>query len=249
MRIYLVRHGESEGNVDKDVHRQVADHAIPLSEKGQEQAYKAGQFLARHIVAHDSIVPFDTADLRHGRHTFSGKLPFRLWTSPYRRTRETSQGILKAIKDSTGAEPENGVREHIMLAEQQFGLFDGLSDDELARRYPDEFTHYKKCEKFEGRFWSRLPLGESRFDVAVRVHQAFGTFHRDAEEHGIRNLVVVAHGTTIRAFIMQWFHHTPEWFEREKNPENGSIRLIEDKEDHGYIFKPQCVSSDTPSEG
>lgn len=33
-RIFLVRHGESEGNVDKSVHEKMADHAIPLSENG-----------------------------------------------------------------------------------------------------------------------------------------------------------------------------------------------------------------------
>jgi broad specificity phosphatase PhoE len=81
-----------------------------------------------------------------------------------------------------------------------------------------------------------MPLGESRFDVATRVHQAFGTFQRDAEKHGIVNIIVVCHGVTLRAFVMMWCHLTPEWFEAEPNPKNCAIRLIDGSEDKGYIF-------------
>jgi broad specificity phosphatase PhoE len=45
MRIFLVRHGESEGNVDHSVHERMADHAISLSDHGMHQAFRAGQFL------------------------------------------------------------------------------------------------------------------------------------------------------------------------------------------------------------
>ena len=75
-------------------------------------------------------------------------------------------------------------------------------------------------------------------DVAVRVHQAFGTFHRDCDRHGIENIIVVCHGTTARAFVMQWLHLTPEWFLEEPNPKNGSVRLIKGGVDEGYIFVP-----------
>ena len=81
-----------------------------------------------------------------------------------------------------------------------------------------------------------MPLGESRFDVATRVHQAFGTFHRDAERHNVETLVIVTHGVTIRAFLMMWLHKSVEWFENEPNPKNCSIRLVDSKQDHGYVF-------------
>lgn len=38
MRLYLVRHGESQGNVNQKVHSKMADHAIPLSTQDHEQA-------------------------------------------------------------------------------------------------------------------------------------------------------------------------------------------------------------------
>jgi broad specificity phosphatase PhoE len=101
---------------------------------------------------------------------------------------------------------------------------------QVEKLYPVEHSHFTKLIKFHGRFWARPPLGESRFDVAKRVHQvsipahnvdqfwsfyidflqAFGTFHRDAERHGIRDLIIVTHGVTLRAFLMMWLHQSPE---------------------------------------
>ena len=215
-RIFLVRHGESEANVDRSVGIHKADHAIELTSKGCEQAAEAGFFLNRWLS--DNISPQN-----------KGKI--RLWHSPYRRANQTAFYVEKEcsswIKDK---------REHMLLCEQQFGLFDGIPDDKLAELFPRESAHYTKCEKHEGRFWARMPLGESRFDVAKRVHQAFGTFHRDCDQNGIDNIIVVAHGVTIRAFVMMWLHRGVEWFEKEPNPKNCSIRLIEEGVDKGYIF-------------
>ena len=126
-------------------------------------------------------------------------------------------------------------REHVNLCEQQFGLFDGIPDDELPSRYPAESAHYAKCVAQGGKFWARMPLGESRFDVAVRAHEAFGTFHRDAARRGIRRLAIICHGVTMRAIVMQWLHLPYEWFDAEANPRNGAIRHISDHEDLGYL--------------
>jgi 2,3-bisphosphoglycerate-dependent phosphoglycerate mutase len=218
MRLFLVRHGESLGNVDKTAHARMADHAIPLSAQGKDQARRAGEQLAGHFVS-----LFDTVDAAP---------PIRLWTSPYTRTRETADGLQLGAGDWL-----RDRREHVLLCEQQFGLFDGIPDEELPVRFPHEQAHYAKQEQFHGRFWARMPLGESRFDVATRVHQAFGTFLRDRDRHGIENVVVVCHGVTLRAIVMMWCHQTPEWFDAQPNPKNCAIRLIEDSEDRGYLFE------------
>jgi broad specificity phosphatase PhoE len=156
----------------------------------------------------------------------------RIWTSPYKRTRQTAQAI-EQVLDGFSV----NIREHINLCEQQFGLFDGIPDDELPTLFPKEHAHYAKCEEHEGKFWARMPLGESRFDVAVRIRQVFGTFRHDATRHGIDNVIIICHGISLRAFVMQWLHLTPEWFDAEPNPGNTWIRLIEDEEDKGYVYK------------
>lgn len=221
MRIYLVRHGESLGNVDKTVHERMADHAIPLSDRGRAQAAETGTWLDREASQWSSS--------RRGP-------PARVWTSPYRRARETAELASKGLEASRMCD---GPLDHVLLAEQQFGLFDGIPDDQLAVRYPAEHAHYAKHQAFEGRFWARMPLGESRFDVAVRVHQAFGTFHRDADRHDIETIVVVCHGVTMRAFAMMWLHKSPEWSESQPNPKNGSVWMIENDVDHGIVFEPE----------
>jgi 2,3-bisphosphoglycerate-dependent phosphoglycerate mutase len=215
VRILLVRHGESLGNVDPTIHATTADHAVPLSERGREQAREAG----RHVSAH--------LEKRHGTH----RPHVRLWVSPYLRTRQTADAMMETA-DSWITDRV----EHILLCEQQFGLFDGIPDDELPRRFPREFAYYDMQCRFGGKFWARLPQGESRFDVAKRIHQAFGSFHRDAAEHGIHDIVVICHGVTLRAFVMMWCHLSPEWFESERNPGNCAIRLIDGGIDHGYLF-------------
>jgi 2,3-bisphosphoglycerate-dependent phosphoglycerate mutase len=75
-----------------------------------------------------------------------------------------------------------------------------------------------------------MPLGESRCDVADRVKGVFGTILRDASIDRpipVTDFIVVSHGVTIRCFGMQWMHYPWEWYEREKNPWNCSIQLIE----------------------
>lgn len=215
MRIYLVRHGETTANLDKTVYLETADHAVPLSDLGHEQAKAVGLRLATTMAE-----PNNSYD------------KVRVWASPYNRTRQTASNIMDELRKQN---INFDYREHINLCEQQYGLFDGIPDEELHLHYPKEHAHYAKCERHEGKFWARMPLGESRFDVAVRVHQAFGTWQRDAEKHGIRDLIVVTHGVTLRAIVMQWMHFTPEWFEAEKNPANCAVRLLHDTKDFGYI--------------
>lgn len=60
--------------------------------------------------------------------------------------------------------------------------------------------------------------------MCQRVHQIFGTFHRDADKHGVKNIVIVSHGTTLRCICMMWLHLPYEWIETEPNPK---IRLNE----------------------
>ena len=50
----------------------------------------------------------------------------------------------------------------------------------------------------------------------------------------VGSFIVVSHGVTIRCFRMQWMHYPWECYEREKNPRNFSIQLIEGRAGSGY---------------
>lgn len=226
-----MRHGSSEANELRSVTRHTPDHAVNLSPTGHGQARENGAELARFLLdGYGSVVP-----------------RLRVWNSPYWRTRQTRDGLVESMKAAGFVDWNQGgnerfrfdCRESPLLVEQQFGLFDGYEDEELAEQFPTEWLNFQKNHKQEGRYYARMPMGESRFDVSIRVHQFFGTILRDAETHGIEDVVVVSHGVTLRAFTMMWLHHTPEWFDAEPNPGNCSVRLIEGARgnyvDRGYI--------------
>ncbi|SEQ20990.1 Broad specificity phosphatase PhoE [Lentzea xinjiangensis] len=67
MRIILLRHGQSLGNVDELAYCRIPDHALPLTELGEQQAVAAGDTI-RELV---------------------GEGPVAAYVSPYRRTRRT----------------------------------------------------------------------------------------------------------------------------------------------------------------
>ncbi len=75
-RIILVRHGESEGNVDKGHYLTIPDYALNLTPKGIEQARQAGNEL-REIIASENLY---------------------VYLSPYVRTRQTYQYIRERIE-------------------------------------------------------------------------------------------------------------------------------------------------------
>lgn len=75
-RIILVRHGESQGNLDKNIYKKIPDYALDLTDKGKEQAFIAGQEIAK-------IIQGESAGF---------------YISPHWRTRRTYQHIARSIK-------------------------------------------------------------------------------------------------------------------------------------------------------
>lgn len=211
MRIFLIRHGESEANVGANYEKRLPDHLVPLTERGKEQAREGGRFLAEYCRR-------EGLDLSRAR----------LWRSPFLRTRQTAEEFNRSLGIVT-------VREDITLTEQQFGLFDSLPVEEWERRYPDAYEEYCRQQNHLGKFYARLPMGESPFDVAIRVHQFTGTLYRDYEKHKADPIFVFTHGTTLRAFLLRWFHYSPEWYHAERNPKNCQIRAIDGDKDLGYL--------------
>ena len=211
MHIFLIRHGESVSNTGENYVKRIPDHLVSLTENGKRQAAENGKWLFEYCQKNN-------IDLSKAR----------IWRSPFLRTRQTSEEFNKFLNISD-------VREDITLTEQQYGLFDSVPETDWGRLYPNEYAEYKRQLSNSGKFYARLPLGESPFDVAIRIHQFMGTIHRDLEKHGIDTLFIFTHGTTLRTFLLRWFHYSPEWYHEEKNPKNCWIREIVDGKDLGYI--------------
>lgn len=186
-KIFLVRHGESEGNVDYDNYAKKPDYQLNLTEKGKEQAIKAGEQLKAII----------------------GEFPVQFYISPLWRTRQTFEGIVKSFK------PEKVLwKEEPRIREQEWGH---LRAKEHSYRIEDERNKF-------GTFYFRIEDGESCADVYDRMSSFFSSLHRDFEKPTFPNFAVnVAHGTSIRLFLMRWFHWTVEEFESTANPKNCEI--------------------------
>ena len=199
MKLFLIRHGESMQNTKENYSVGLPDHKVYLSELGKEQADKAGAFLLDYLESHK-------IDLSNAT----------LWVSPYTRTRETAEIINHHLNITR-------IKEDITLIEQQYGLFSDKEIDLIRKMYPEEFKYYDNYYQNNGKFYAKMPQGESPFDLAFRTRQFLETIFRDDADP----LIIVSHGATIRTLVMNWFHHSPEWFNAEPNMENCSIRLID----------------------
>lgn len=67
-RIILIRHAESEGNIDKSIYNKKPDYTLELSENGKEQADKAGADLRS--ILKDQTVFFYVSPMWRTRITF-----------------------------------------------------------------------------------------------------------------------------------------------------------------------------------
>jgi 2,3-bisphosphoglycerate-dependent phosphoglycerate mutase len=227
IRLFLVRHGQSEANLDVEVNKRVADHMVGLTGEGARQADAAGVFIEDFLMREAGGDVFRLP-------------PVRVWSSPYLRTRQTTAGVVGRMSSVVAP-----IREADLLREQEFGLFDGIPEEDLPSLFPREHAQYRKFEAFEGRYWARMPQGESRADVSQRMNIFFDRLHRDLERdvhlHGrdlkVRDVVVVSHGVTLRCLVKEWLGLPYEWIEQERNPANCSVRLIEGGIDKGYVFQ------------
>jgi len=215
MNIFLIRHGESMQNTKLNETIKLPDHNVYLTPRGKYQARKVGEFLKDYIVA--SSIDISGA---------------RMWVSPYTRTRETASIINSCINIKD-------VKEDITLIEQRYGLFSDTPIEECRSKYPDEFEFYDRHYQMDGKFYAKLPQGESPYDVAIRVRMFLETIFRD-KLHGIDTLFIVTHGTVMRCFLLDYFHYSPEWFNSEPNMNYCSIRYISEVNgeniDNGYIY-------------
>lgn len=93
MRIILLRHGQSLGNVDELAYCRIPDHALPLTETGEQQARAAGPVI-RELIGDGPVAAY-VSPYRRTKHTFDllGVGAERVVTEP--RVREQDWGNLQ----------------------------------------------------------------------------------------------------------------------------------------------------------
>jgi len=187
-RLWVVRHGESAGNVA----REAADAAglpliaiaerdvdVPLSALGEEQSRALGRWFAR-------MPPEERPNV--------------VLTSPYVRARKTAeivetQGGLCARLDSFVVDER--------LREKEFGILDRLTRKGIEAHHPEQ----AEFRRLLGKFYHRPPGGESWCDVILRLRSALDTI---SLHHGGCRVLIVGHQVVVLCMRYLLEHMTEE---------------------------------------
>jgi 2,3-bisphosphoglycerate-dependent phosphoglycerate mutase len=177
-KLWIVRHGQSAGNVARDaadaaglgvIDLDLRDVDVPLSELGHRQADALGRWFA--------ALPED-------------ERPEVVLTSPYVRARQTAEAICKAggsVADAKAPLQDERVRE------REFGLWDRLTTAGVRSKFPEQAAQ----RAILGKFYHRPPGGESWADVILRLRGALDTI---SLHHADRRVLIVCHQVVVLCF-------------------------------------------------
>ena len=165
--IYLVRHGETQWNVEQ---RRQGRGDSPLTENGLKQSKAVGELLA-HLLGDERNV--------------------QIMSSPAERSFQTAQIIAEVLGLS-----ETDIVRTQWLDEMDFGLWQGLTDAEIAEQFPEAW-HMRQLNRWTFSY----PEGESYPELCSRV--AHWMDERDPE----RITIAVTHQWTSRVIRGQYLRY------------------------------------------
>jgi broad specificity phosphatase PhoE len=169
-RLWIVRHGESAGNVARDaayasglavIDIAERDVDVPLSALGERQSRALGDWFGA---------------------LAEGDRPTTVLTSTYLRARQTADAIRQAggvVGDAPSVVDER-------LREKEFGVLDRLTKLGIEQRFPDQAVLRARI----GKFYFRPPGGESWCDVILRLRSVLDTVSLHYSDAGSRVLIV-----------------------------------------------------------
>lgn len=176
--LWIVRHGQSAGNVARDAAEAAGlalidiglrDVDVPLSELGRHQAEALGRWFG-------ALAP----ELR----------PTVVLTSPYVRARATAELIMSA--GDLAPERLSFVADE-RLREKEFGILNRLTNAGIRARYPE----LAEARAELGKFYFRPPGGESWCDVLLRLRSVIDLLTRDYQRERV---LVVTHQVVVNCF-------------------------------------------------
>jgi len=177
-KLWIVRHGQSAGNVARDaadaagvgtIDLEVRDVDVPLSQLGEQQAAALGRWFA--------AMP-------------EAERPEVVMASPYVRARQTAKAICEA--GGVGADARQPIVDE-RLREREFGTWDMLTTAGVRERFPDQAAQ----RTLLGKFYHRPPGGESWADVILRLRSALDTISLHAAD---RRVLIVCHQVVVLCF-------------------------------------------------
>lgn len=173
-RLWLIRHGQSAGNVARDTAELHGLDAIALSTRdidvdltplGVHQAEAVADWLA----GPEAPLP-----------------PTVVVASPYRRTIRTAEILVARLPRLRLPRPISDER----LREREFGILDHLTRTGIEAQHPDQAQRLTAL----GKFYHRPPGGESWCDVILRLRSWFDTLCREFPDERV---AVITHGVVV----------------------------------------------------
>jgi len=167
-RIWVVRHGQSAGNVARDhaeannitlIELEHRDADVPLSQLGKRQSQALSAWVAG-LAEHQQ--------------------PQVVLASPYVRARQTAQ----AVADVLGGDRYLVIDER--LREKEFGILDRYTSSGIVATFPELAAQ----RRLVGKFYFRPPGGESWCDVILRLRGVVGDLQRN---HAGTRVMIIAH--------------------------------------------------------
>jgi broad specificity phosphatase PhoE len=176
--LWIVRHGESAGNVARDaavaaglpvIDIAQRDVDVPLSALGERQAAALGRWFGQ--------LPPE-------------QRPTVILTSPYLRARGTAELLFEAA----GLDPDDlSLVVDERLREKEFGILDRLTSVGIKANYPEQ----AEFRQLLGKFYHRPPGGESWCDVILRLRSVIDAVTRD---HRRERVLIVCHSVVVLCF-------------------------------------------------
>jgi broad specificity phosphatase PhoE len=220
MTIYLMRHGESEGNKRPSQYGLVGDANIGLTDPGWMRTVAAGSFL-RSELEREALSEWP-----------------RMWTSSLLRAKQSLSGVLHGMEGFLpDAKERLRIFENSDLVEQHYGwlpYLDPASEDPEVKAFSKLIMEFSKKVYDHNAFTAHTPFGESPQMTMGRAKDFIDTLRRDLDG-GIEHHVVVAHGATLKALIMKCFHLSMEAWKELKTPGNADIFRLEFMPENGRI--------------
>jgi broad specificity phosphatase PhoE len=170
--LWIVRHGQSAGNVARDladaqqaerIALTMRDVDVPLSDLGREQAAALGKWFAKR-----------------------GEQPEVLLCSTYMRAKQTAE----LFREHGGCDADELICGDERLREKEFGVLDGLTRHGIERQEPQQ----AEFRQLLGKFYHRPPGGESWCDVIFRLRSVLDTI---ALHYRGRRVMIVAHQVVV----------------------------------------------------
>lgn len=174
--VWIVRHGQSAGNVARHAAEQaqlpavdieVRDCDVPLSDLGERQADALGAWFS------------DMPETQR---------PTVILSSPYLRARETAERIRRRIGETAPA-----LIFDERLREREFGILDRLTKVGIELHQPQQ----AELRKLLGKFYHRPPGGESWCDIILRLRSVIDSM---SIEFAGERVLIVCHSVVVLCF-------------------------------------------------